>query len=105
MDRLDTTTLISASRRGDDQAKAELVGRFRSYLRLLANIHVKPLLQAKFDESDIVQETCLQAALSFDQFRSAYCWLLCKCCVMVTDSLENNRDEYHQQTSLKRIFF
>jgi RNA polymerase sigma-70 factor (ECF subfamily) len=69
MDNFDITALISVSRQGDDDAKAELVGHFRDYLRLLAHIHVKPLLQAKFDESDIVQETCLQAALSFEQFR------------------------------------
>jgi RNA polymerase sigma-70 factor (subfamily 1) len=67
----DITTLISAARRGDDEAAADLFGRFRNYLRLLAHIHVKSLLQAKFDESDIVQETCLQAALSFDQFRGS----------------------------------
>ena len=69
MDNFDITDLISVSRQGDDGAKSQLVGHFRDYLRLLAHIHVKPLLQAKFDESDIVQETCLQAALSFDQFR------------------------------------
>lgn len=69
MENFDITDLISVSRQGDDGAKSQLVGHFRDYLRLLAHIHVKPLLQAKFDESDIVQETCLQAALSFDQFR------------------------------------
>ncbi|MFV2067730.1 MAG: sigma-70 family RNA polymerase sigma factor [Pirellulales bacterium] len=69
MGNFDITGLISVSRQGDDDAKAELVGHFRNYLRLLAHIHLQPLLQAKFDESDIVQETCLQAALAFDQFR------------------------------------
>jgi DNA-directed RNA polymerase specialized sigma24 family protein len=65
----DITALISTSRQGDDAAKAELLGHYRDYLRLLAHLHVKPLLQAKFDESDVVQETCLQAAQSFDQFQ------------------------------------
>lgn len=66
---LDISELISASRAGDPKAKAELLGAFRDYLRLLANLHVRPLMQAKFDESDIVQETCIQAIEGFDQFR------------------------------------
>ncbi len=61
--------LIAASRRGDEKAKAELVGRFRDYLRLVAHLHVRPLLKSKFDESDIVQETCVQAIEAFEQFR------------------------------------
>lgn len=66
---LDISGLIAAARRGDDEAKAVLLGAFRDYLRLLANLHVRPLLKAKFDESDIVQETCMQAHEVFDQFR------------------------------------
>ena len=69
MENFDITALISASRQGDEEAKAELLGHFRDYLRLLALLQVKPLLQAKFDESDIVQETCLAAAQAFDQFQ------------------------------------
>lgn len=66
---LDITELIAASRAGDLEARAKLVGNFRSYLRLLAHLHVKPLLKSKFDESDIVQETCLQAVAAYEQFR------------------------------------
>ena len=69
MDDLDITALIAASRRGDDAARAALLGHFREYLRLLADLHVRPLLQAKFDGSDIVQETCLQALQSLEQFQ------------------------------------
>jgi RNA polymerase sigma-70 factor (ECF subfamily) len=69
MNDLDITALIAASRRGDEEAKAVLLGCFRPYLRLLSDLHVRPLLQAKFDASDIVQETCLQAAVSLDEFQ------------------------------------
>jgi RNA polymerase sigma-70 factor (ECF subfamily) len=69
MKNLDTKMLIAALHDGDDVAKNELIGRFRAYLRLLARLHVQPLLQAKFDESDIVQETCLQALVSLEQFQ------------------------------------
>lgn len=66
---LNICRLIAASREGDTQAKARLLGDFRGYLRLLANLQVRPLLKSKFDESDIVQETCIQAFEDFEQFR------------------------------------
>lgn len=69
MNKLDTSELISAARNGGDNAKADLLSRFRHYLRLLAHLHVKPILKSKFDESDIVQETCMQADQAFHQFR------------------------------------
>lgn len=62
------SNLISQARDGAENAKAELLEHFRKYLRLLAHLHMKPLLKAKFDESDIVQETCIQAAQAFQQF-------------------------------------
>lgn len=49
--------------------RARLMASFRDYLRLLANLHVRPLLQAKFDASDIVQETCVEVITGFEQFR------------------------------------
>jgi RNA polymerase sigma-70 factor (ECF subfamily) len=67
----DPTALIPAARQGDPCARAELIGHYRSYLRLLARLEVRPLLQAKFDESDLVQETCLQAIQSMDQFEGS----------------------------------
>jgi RNA polymerase sigma-70 factor (ECF subfamily) len=69
VNELDITSLIAASRAGDEEAKARLLSCFRDYLRLLAHLHVRPLLKSKFDESDIVQETCMQAIECFEQFR------------------------------------
>ncbi len=66
---LDITRLIAASRAGDEGAKTQLMSAFRDYLRLLAHLHVRPLLKSKFDESDIVQETSVQAIEGFAQFR------------------------------------
>lgn len=68
-DELDIPGLISAARARNSEAKAKLLSCFREYLRLLAHLHLKPLLKSKFDESDIVQETCLQAIEGFEQFR------------------------------------
>ena len=43
--------------------------RFRAYLRLLATIHLDPRLAGKFDPSDVVQETMVQAIQAREQFR------------------------------------
>jgi RNA polymerase sigma-70 factor (ECF subfamily) len=43
--------------------------RFRGYLRLLAGLQVGGRLRAKFDPSDLVQQTLLKAHKGLDQFR------------------------------------
>jgi RNA polymerase sigma-70 factor (ECF subfamily) len=42
---------------------------FRSWLHLLAKLHLDPHLRGKLDASDIVQQTLLQAHQARDQFR------------------------------------
>jgi RNA polymerase sigma-70 factor (ECF subfamily) len=44
--------------------------RFRSYLQLLARIHLDPRLHGKLDPSDIVQQTMLLAYRARDQVRA-----------------------------------
>src|SRR5438067_4580903 len=53
----------------DQPAEGLSLGRFRSYLRLLAQLHLDPRLRGKVDPSDLVQQTLLQARRARDSFR------------------------------------
>jgi RNA polymerase sigma-70 factor (ECF subfamily) len=63
--------LLCLARKGQEQALGRLLELYRNYLRLLARLEIGRRLQGKLDDSDLVQDTFLQAHRHFAQFRGA----------------------------------
>ena len=54
----------------DENTISELLSWYRPLLSDIASSHHAPLLRAKFDASDIVQQTCQDASANFEQFEA-----------------------------------
>jgi RNA polymerase sigma-70 factor (ECF subfamily) len=65
----DPEQLLSLARSGQGQAVGQLLELYRNYLSLLARLEIGRRLQGKVDDSDLVQDTFLQAHRHFAQFR------------------------------------
>src|SRR5438128_208138 len=65
----DCNRLLHAARAGDGPALGRLLELYRNYLTLLARLQIDQRLQGKFDPSDLVQETFLEAHRDFVQFK------------------------------------
>jgi RNA polymerase sigma-70 factor, ECF subfamily len=61
--------LIARAQSGDRGALGTLLDRFRGPLRRLASQGLNPALGRRLDASDLVQQTFLEAAESFERFR------------------------------------
>lgn len=56
---------------GDSTARRALVGKYRPLVRLIAARHARRLMGRRYDESDLVQITCLEAYRGFAGFNGA----------------------------------
>jgi len=65
----DLEHLLFLARAGQDQAVGQLLELYRNYLALLARLEIGRRLQGKVDDSDLVQDTFLQAHRHFARFR------------------------------------
>src|SRR5262245_7839729 len=61
--------LLDAVRRGDTDAAGLLLEPYRPWLQLLARLQINQRFRAKFDASDAVQLTLLEACRALPQFR------------------------------------
>jgi RNA polymerase sigma-70 factor (ECF subfamily) len=62
-------SFLDALRLGDRAAQELVVNRYRPWLHLLARLQVESHFRGKFDASDIVQQTLLEACRDLPQFR------------------------------------
>jgi RNA polymerase sigma-70 factor (ECF subfamily) len=68
-DREPPELLLARARAGDKEALGRLCELYRNYLALLARVQVGRRLRGKVDDSDLIQETFLQAHRHFGGFR------------------------------------
>lgn len=61
--------LLAAYRAGDAEAGDRLLGRFAPWLKLLARLQWESRFRAKWDPSDVVQQTMIEAVKAFPRFR------------------------------------
>lgn len=64
-------SLLNHARSGDAPAQGDLLRRFEPWLRLLVRVQLESRFAAKFDASDVVQQTLLEAVKAFPQFRGS----------------------------------
>src|SRR5262245_28093100 len=69
LDADERASALAHARAGDVEALGRLLESYRSYLSLLARLEIGRHLQSKADCADLVQETFLEAARHFGEFR------------------------------------
>jgi RNA polymerase sigma-70 factor (ECF subfamily) len=103
--------LIGRARAGDAAARGELLGLYQNYLRVLARAQLDRSLRVRVDESDLVQETMLEALRDFAQFAGSsegelVGWLRRILVRNLADQVKRHRArarDWHRQESLEAL--
>src|SRR5262245_30110079 len=69
MDTCDRDDALQRARQGDSQAAGELLESFRPYVRVIVHGLRDRRVQARLDDSDLIQDALLEAHRSFPDFR------------------------------------
>ncbi|MBI3468872.1 MAG: sigma-70 family RNA polymerase sigma factor [Planctomycetes bacterium] len=69
MDARERQLALDHARQGDTQARSDLLESFRPYVRVIARAFRVNRVQARIDESDLIQDALLEAHQSFADFR------------------------------------
>ena len=70
-DPVDLQSLLNSALNGNKHAFGELLEHFRSQLRETLYANIQGPIQRRIDESDVIQQACIQALGAFDQFRGS----------------------------------
>jgi RNA polymerase sigma-70 factor (ECF subfamily) len=68
VDSKETQRLLERVRAGEAEAFSQLFARYRGYLRQIISMQMDPILHARIDASDVVQETQCEAARRMPDF-------------------------------------
>jgi RNA polymerase sigma-70 factor (ECF subfamily) len=68
MDSQERLTALHAARQGDGQALGKLLESFRPYIRVIVHALKDRRLQARIDDSDLIQDALLEAQRTFASF-------------------------------------
>src|SRR6516225_4314153 len=64
----DLTELLARAAAGDENALTELFSRYRKRLKQMVRLRLNRRLQGRLDDSDILQEACLEAARRLPEY-------------------------------------
>ncbi len=106
-----SAALLARGRSGDADAQGELLGHCRNYLRVLARTQIDKYLRVRCDESDLVQETLVEALRDFPQFAGSteqelLAWLRRILVRNLADQVKHNRAQsrdWQRQQSLEEM--
>ncbi len=73
MDGAERQACLDRARQGDSQARQTLLEAYRPYVRVLVHARRAGRLQARLDDSDLVQDALLEAHRCFASFRGSTC--------------------------------
>ena len=106
-----SASLFERGRSGDLTAQGELLGRYNNYLLVLARTQIDRRLRVRCDDSDLVQETLVEALRDFPNFagtteRELQAWLRRILVRNLADQIKRNKAQartWQRQQSLEEL--